>query len=322
VKPKFLQFLGQFALFAVLGMSSAMAQYPERQIRFVVPYSAGGGTDIVARLVAQRLSDVLRQPVVVENRAGGDGMLGIEAVVAARPDGYTVLITTAAAAINPSIHRRVRYDPIKDLVPVAQLVSLPFVIVANPKLPVQSLGDLVALARREGKSFNMATGGTTTTLAAEVLRLETGLGFTLIPYKGSAPAVLSVMSGETSAYVCDIPSAAGQIANGALKAMAITGERRLPSMPNVPTAKEAGLTNFAVSSWFAAFLPGGTPPEIAERLNAAMGRIVQEPEVAARISSLGAFPVSSSVNEFTNFFRSEVTRWRDVVQRSGMPVAE
>ena len=306
-----------------VGLSSpAEADYPERQIRFVVPYSAGGGTDIVARLVAQKLGETLKQPVIVENKVGADGMLGIEAVVGAKPDGYTILVTTAAVAINPSIHRKARYDPMKDLQPIAQLVSLPFVLVMNPQVPVNTLPELVEYMKRVGKKANFATGGTTTTLAAELFRLVAGVDFTLIPYKGSSPAILSVVTGETQFYISDIPSAAGQVSSGALRAVAVTGDSRLPSMPAIPTAKEAGLPQYHVASWFAAFAPAGTALDLVEKLNLEMGRIVQQPVTAAKIASLGAVPALRSVGEFTAFFRSEVARWRDVVAQSGMRVED
>jgi tripartite-type tricarboxylate transporter receptor subunit TctC len=253
---------GLAVLLMTLGALSANSNWPERPITFIVPYSAGGGTDIVARLVAAEVSEALGQPVVVENRTGANGMVGTEAVTTAAPDGYTFLVTTAAVAINPSIEPDVRYDPLKDLQPVARLVSLPFVLVSNPQVPAESLREAVDYLKDKGKAVNFATGGTTTTLAGEVLKLAAGVDFTFVLYRGSAPAIMSVVSGETEFYISDLPSAAAQASSGAVRPIVVTGPERTASMPDVPTSTEAGFPEFVVTSWFAAFGPAGTPRDI------------------------------------------------------------
>jgi tripartite-type tricarboxylate transporter receptor subunit TctC len=299
--------------------ASALAEWPDRPIRILVGYQPGGGSDLTARIVAPKLSEMLKVPVVVENRAGAAGMIAEGALAKAAPDGYTLLIDPPGISMNPSLFRKVPYDPIKDIQPVAQIVSLTFVIVTNPEVPAKNVGELVELMRSKPSQINVATAGASTQLVAELFRLTTGVELTMVPYKGSAPASTALIGGETQVMFSDVPSVAQHIANGRLRAIAVTGAKRAAAMPNVPTTQESGLPDFRVNSWFGMFAPAGTPPAIVTRLNAAINQIVAMPDVIAKFEQIGADPANLSVDEFTRFYRSEVVRWRDVVSRAKIP---
>jgi tripartite-type tricarboxylate transporter receptor subunit TctC len=300
---------------------SASAEYPERPVKILVPYQAGGATDFVARLVAQKLTEEFNQPVIVENRPGAGGMIAVSAVARSAPDGYTILIDAPGVVLNPSLYRKISYDP-KDLQPVAQLMTSPFVIAANPNVPIRSVSDIAEYARKNASKFNVATAGNSTLLAGEMFRLMANVEFTFVPYNGAAPASMSVVSGETQLMFSDLTSFGQLLSGGRLRAIAVASEKRSPMLPDVPTTRETGMPEYLVSSWFGAFVPAATPPDIVRRLNAAMNRAVMLPDVTARLAALGAEPVASSVEAFTQFYRDELLRWRDVVSRAKVPLIE
>lgn len=300
----------------------AMAEYPERPIRIVVPYAAGGGTDINARMLAAKLSAMFKQPVVVENRPGASGMIGDEVVAKSAPNGYTVLIDTPGTVMNPLLFRKAPYDPMKDLIPVAQLIAFPFVVVVHPGVPAKTLPELIAYLKRKGRQVNVATPGTSTQLGGELFRLLAGVELTFIPYKGSAPAITAMLAGDTQLMFADIPSVAHHIAGGRLRALAVTSTKRAAMLPDVPTAREAGMKDYIFISWNGTFVAAGTPPDIIAKLNAAFSRAVVEPDVVAALAKVGAEPTPASVEEFTRFYRDEYARWTDVVKRAKVPVSD
>lgn len=296
----------------------AAGNWPDRPMRIVSPFAPGGGTDIVARLLAPRLSERLGQPVIVENRAGANGVIATRHVAAAPPDGSAMLIDAPGIAMNYSLLREPLYDPLRDFEPIAQILSVPFVVVVPPNLPVRTLQDLIAAARARPGALNVAAGGPSTTLAAHLFRLQTGIELTFVPYRGSAPAAAATMAGEVQVMFADFPSVAGQVAGGALRPLAVSTETRTPLLPDVPTAREAGVADYIVDIWYGLYAPSGTPIPIVERLHAEVGRIVQIPDVKERFATLGATPVMTTREAFRAHLAREVARWRDVVTRGGI----
>jgi len=298
------------------------ADFPDRPIRIMIGYAAGGGTDIVARLLAPRLSEELKVPVVVENRPGAAGLIAEGMLARAPADGYTLLMDPLGITMNPSVFRKVPYDPIKDIQPVAQVYSQPFVIVVNAALPARDLKELVALMRSKPKDINVAVAGTSTQLAAELFKLKTGVDLTLIPYKGSAPASASVVAGDTQVMFADLPSVKVHITSGRMRALAIMGNKPVKSLPDVLPASESGLFDDNVSSWTGIFAPGGTPSAALATLNGAITKVLRMPDISAQILRIGADPAITSVDEFSNFYRSELVRWKEVVERAKIQPVE
>lgn len=292
---------------------------PNKPIRFIVPYPAGGGTDVVARLVAVKVSDALKQPVVVENKLGANGAVATDYVVKSPADGYTVLFDAQSAAITPVISK-VPYDPAKDLQPLAKLIVQAFVIAAAPKTQAKNLGELVQLSKSRPQGLNAAVPGSAVYLTGELFKLKTGANMTFVQYKGGSQAALALMSGETDIGFMDVPSVNAQIVAGKVKGLAVTTPRRIKSLPDVPTAAEAGLPDFVVEGWLAAFLPAHTPADVVERLNKEINAALAAPDVVARIEQIGGEPAKTSAGEFTTFFRSELAKWKDVVVRAKVKV--
>jgi tripartite-type tricarboxylate transporter receptor subunit TctC len=300
------------------GAARAQGNWPDRPIRLVTPFQPGGGTDIVARLLAPKLSEALGQPVIVENRSGANGVVGVRYVAAAPPDGYTLLLDAPGIVMNASLLREPMYDPVRSFEPIAQILSVPFVIVVHPQLPARNLAEFLALAKSRPRQLNVAAGGPSTLLATELYRLQTGAELTLVPYRGSAPAATATTSGEVQAMFSDFPSVAGQLAGGTLRALAVSTRERSPRLPDVPTAHESGAPDYITDIWYGLYAPHGTPTPIVNRLHAEIGRIVMLPEIRERFSALGATPVVSSRDAFRAHVESEVARWRDVVTRGGV----
>jgi tripartite-type tricarboxylate transporter receptor subunit TctC len=307
-------------LWLLLVPASALAQYPDRVTRIVSPFSPGGGLDIVARLVAPKLSEAYKQPVIVENRTGANGVIAIDFVAKSPADGYTLLIDTLGVSIHPAVMKSPPYDPLKSLEPVAQLLSLPFIAVVSPKVEAKNLAELVELARRQPGKLNYAQGGMSNRILGELLRLQTGTEFTFVPYKGSNPATQAVLTGEADLIITDSITVAPHIASGRLRAFAVTSPQRAVAFPAVPTVAEAGVPNYSVIVWYGIFAPGGTPGAVVRRLNAELNRIVVMPDVAARFATLGAEPVTTTPEAFGELYRSQVERWKDVATRARIPV--
>ena len=295
------------------------AQYPERATRIVSPFSPGGGLDIVARLVAPRLTEAYNQPVVVENRTGANGQIANDHVAKAAPDGYTLLIDTLGFTVHPAVTRNLPYDP-GTMVPVAHLLSLPFVVVVNPKVAAKNVAELIDIARREPGKLNFAQGGLTNRILGEMFRLQTGVEFTFVPYKGSNPTTLAVLAGESDLTITDSVTVAPHIASNRLRALAVTSPLRSALLPDVPTVVEAGMPQTAITVWYGIFAPSGTPPAVVRRLNTEFNRIVMLPDVRMRFAALGAEPVATSPEAFGAMVKSQLVTMKDVATRAKMPV--
>jgi tripartite-type tricarboxylate transporter receptor subunit TctC len=311
-------------LLSALAMSaSAQERFPSKPLRLVVPFAPGGSTDIVARLLAERLAAPLGQPVVVENRAGASGSIGAEAVAKAPADGHTLLMaTTGVLAINNSLYPKMSYDAAKDLEPVVFIASITNVLVVAPEFPASSVGELLALARsRPGQlTFASAGAGASTHMSAELFKSLAGVDLVHVPYKGSGPAMPDLMSGRVSMMFENMPGAISHIRAGKLKALAVTGLRRTPALPKVPTVAESGVPGYESLSWSGFAVATGTPREIVARLNRETGAILATPEMRAKLEEQGAEAVGGSPEQFAAHVRGEREKWARLIRAAGIVV--
>lgn len=311
------------ALHALLiGLLSApvFAQaYPDKPIRLIVPFAAGSFPDIVARVVGQKMSEGLGQPVVVDNRVGAGGNIGTEAVVTAKADGYTVLLHTVANAINRSLYRKLSFDPLKDLTPVSQIASVDNVLVVPSTLNVSTLGEFLDLARKRQPSLTFASGGngTTSHLAGQLLKSMTKVNLEHVPYKNFGQALTDVIAGQPDFVIPNIPPTIPHIQSGRLKAIAVTGAKRSPLLPQVTTFAEAGVAGYEVSSWNGLAVPAGTPPTVITRLHAEVVKALKDPEVSSKLTAQGAQIVGSTPAEYAALIVSETAKWAKVVSEAG-----
>ena len=300
-----------------VGTASANT-FPSKPIRLIVPFAAGGTSDILARIIGQSMSQSLGQPIIIENRPGAGGNIGSDIVAKSPPDGYTLILASVGThAINPSLYSDMPYDPVKDFSPITLIANVPTVLVVNPSLRVHSMRELIAYARANPGKLNFASAGTGTTqqLAGEMLKKMTGIDMVHIPYKGGAPAVTALLSGEVSLMFPNIPVVHAYITSGKLRPLAVASEHRSPIMPNVPTVDEAtGLHNFDVSTWFGVLASAGTPHDIIVRLHEAIVKAVDAPDVRAKFAIQGAEPETDTPAQFGAYIRNEVARWSKVVR--------
>ena len=298
----------------------AMANdYPSKPIRIVTPYNPGSMVDATTRMIADELRQKYGQPVVVENRAGGFGMIASTTVLNAPADGYTLLTDTPASAINPTLHKA-KYDAKKDLAPIAQFMKLPFVVAVNPSLGAKTAAELVEKSKTIDGGANVAVAGTSTGLVGELFGIQTGAKFLSVPYKGAGAATLSVLQDETQVIFLDAANLEQHINAGKLNGLLITGEQRSPVLKNVPTAKEAGFPQFDVSTWFGLFAKAGVPQEVQDKLNAAVREIMASPKMQEYLAARGATSSSMTTAEFKTFFDGEVDRWAQVIEKAGIKV--
>jgi tripartite-type tricarboxylate transporter receptor subunit TctC len=308
------------ALAIAMGIPVAvMAQnYPNKPIRIVVGYAPGGTTDIIARIIAARLTDTMHQPVIVENRPGAGGNIGADFVAKAAPDGYTLQLGTAGnMTVNPSIYKNMTFDTVRDFQPVSLIASLPNLMVVNPKVPAKTVQEFVAWAKRQsGKVFFASSGtGNTPHMTAELFNLATGLSMIHVPYKGSGPALTDLIGGTGVQVMFDnMPSAIGHVHSGALRAIAVTSPKRVQSEPDIPTVSESGYPDFQVVTWFGLFAPAGTPKPIVDRLNREVAEAINTPAIKKKLTDLGAEPVANSPSEFAELVKSDRERWAKVVK--------
>jgi tripartite-type tricarboxylate transporter receptor subunit TctC len=310
---------------ATLGMvvpsiAPAAAEYPERPVTMVVPFAAGGAIDIVARALSEPLGRALQQPIVIENRPGAGGNIGVAAAARARPDGYTILMGSSSFAINPSLYAKVAYDPFKDFAPVADLGFYPCIIGARNDLGLNTLADLIALAKSKPGKLNFATpgAGTVPHLAAELLKLRAGIEMVHIPYPGGGQAVQSLLSGTVEVASLATPQALPQVQAGRMKALALTGRERWPELPNLPTMVEAGLTGAVAETWQGLFVPAGTPDAIVDRIARETTSVLQQPDVIAKFRQVGLVVTGKGPDALRARLADEVPRWKEVIVKAGL----
>ncbi|MGG7577773.1 Bug family tripartite tricarboxylate transporter substrate binding protein [Rhizobium sp. Nf11,1] len=300
-----------------LGRSAVAADFPERAITMVVPFAAGGSTDVVARIVAQKMSEDLGQQVIVQNVAGAGGNLGAGNVARAEPDGYTILMGTVAThALNPLILKSTPYDPEKDFAPVSLLVVVPNVLVVNPELPAKTVQELVALLKAEPDKYSYASSGNGTPLhlSGELFKSMAGVSMQHIPYKGAGPALNDVIGNQVPIMFDNLPSSSSHIKAGTLRALAVTTAERAPSFPDVPTIAESGIPGYETYTWNALFAPANTPGEVVTRLNASANKALKDPAVAERMKEFSATIVGSTPEELAAHVKAELAKWGPVVK--------
>ncbi|MDQ8732187.1 tripartite tricarboxylate transporter substrate binding protein [Bradyrhizobium sp. LHD-71] len=321
-----LQCKWMIALLVVLqaGIVQAKAQaqpYPSRFVRIVVGFAPGGGTDIVARLLAQKLSESLGQTFVVENKAGATGTVGAAFVATSPADGHTLLMGHVNSnAIAPALMSRPPYDPVKDFAPVAYIGFVPNVLVVNPETPAKTVAELVALSksRSNGVSFASPGVGSTNQLAGEMLRIESGGKFLHIPYKGSGPAIVDLLAGHVDMNFDALSSVTAYLKSGQMRALAVTTPQRDPGLPDVPTMAELGFQRLKITNWYGVMAPAGTPPDVLNKLHDEIYRIVQLPDVAQKLAELGLRHEPMSIEQFAQFIRAEAENYREIGKISGV----
>ena len=309
--------------FALAGLGAAQ-DYPSRPIRMIVPYGTGGVTDITSRIVAPRMADILGQSIVIENRAGGASMLGTDAVAKSRPDGYTVLLTSTALAANHILFKKIPYDPVKDLVSVSLLATVPTVLVVHPGVQANSVKDLVDLVKAKPGSINYgsAGNGSGNHLTTEVFKHAAGIDVQHIPYKGGGAVMTDLVGGQVTFVFAVLPTAYPYITSGKLRALGVSSLQRSAALPDVPTVAESGYPGFSVAEWLGIFVPAGTPPAIVERLNNAATRALQHPEVQTRLKALGAEIIGGQPGNMDKYLRSEIANWTRLAQQVKFEVTE
>ncbi|MBI4195330.1 MAG: tripartite tricarboxylate transporter substrate binding protein [Betaproteobacteria bacterium] len=315
--------LSILALTLLAGTGAALAQaYPAKPIRLVVGFPPGGGVDINARLLAPKLNEYLGQQMIVDNRPGAGTNIANEHVAKSAPDGYTLLINTAAVAINMSLYKKVPYDTLRDFAPISIFSMSPNILVVHASVPVKSVKDLLALARRKPGALNFSSAGSGTTqhLTGELFKLRTGTDIVHVPYKGSAPSMTALISGEVDFSFANIPAIFNHVKSGRLRPLANAGPKRSELMPGVPTMKESGVNGVEVVVWYGVLAPASTPRETIATLAGAIRKAAQSPDIRQRLVDQGAEPVGNTPEEFSKLLREEVTRWAEVVKVSGAKV--
>jgi tripartite-type tricarboxylate transporter receptor subunit TctC len=297
----------------------AAQDYPKKQIELVVPFVAGGTTDNVARLIAQRFSESWGQTVIVNNRPGGGSTIGHAVVAKAPPDGHTLLVTTISFAIT-AVMQKLPFDPIKDFAPISEFASLPLILVVHPSLPATNLKEFIAMAKSKAGGWDYASSGVGTSphLAAEMFKSMAGVDMVHVPYKGNAEAMNAFLGGHIKIYFALVPAVLQHVKAGSLRAIAVTTEQRLPYLPDVPTIAESGFPGYEISSWQGVFAPGSTPRDVVGKINGEVVRLLSVPEVRARISLEGADPVGSSPDAFAERVKSEIAKWTKVARSAGI----
>jgi tripartite-type tricarboxylate transporter receptor subunit TctC len=311
---------GLIGLCLLAGDLTAQTEYPSRPVRIVVPSAPAGGTDIVARVLAQQLSKSMGQQFFVENRPGAGQMLGIEAVAQAAPDGYTLLMAASTLAINPLMYKRVRYDAVRDFAPITQVASLPNVLVINPTRPIHSLAELIAAAKQKPGELTYASAGIGTSphMGMELLKSMAEIDIQHIPHKGTAAALNDIVAGHVATMLASVISAKPQIDAGTLRALAVSGPRRVEGLHDIPTVAEAGVPNYEALQWYGLLAPAGTPPPIVTRLQTEIAHALKLPDVKERLAADGAEPVGSTPAEFAALIRSEIEKWAKVAKAANI----
>ena len=312
------------AVLLALGFAPAFAQnYPAKPIRILIAQAPGSATDTISRVVGNRLSEALGQPVVIEARPGAGGAVGTEAAARSAPDGYTLFMANNSThGSNPALYPKLPYDAVNDFAPISMVASVPYVLVTEPALPVNSVQELIALAKsRPGKiNYASAGNGSTHQFCGELLKSSAGIDLVHIPYKGSPPGVTAVMAGEVSVMFANLTDIGAQIRAGRLKPLAVTTLKRAPLLPNVPTMVEAGVPDFEITSWFGLLAPAGTPAPILARLNAETVKVLAREDVRSTLGAQGLNVASSSPEQFTAHIKSEIERFTRIARAAGIKV--
>ena len=312
-------------LLATLALSlfalAAQAQgYPDRPVKLIVPFAAGGSSDTISRIIAGKLGASLGQTVVVENKPGAGGNIGGDLVAKSAPDGYTLLFAAGSTAINPSLYASMPFDPLKDFEPVIHICNVTGILVTHPSVPVKTVPELVALARAKPGTINYASAGAGTVihLAGELFKMKTNVEMTHVPYKGSGPALTDLIGGQVQIMFANMPGTLQHVKAGRLNVLAVTSAKRSALLPDVPTVAETGIEGYAASTWFGVFAPAGTPRDIVAKLNAELNKALHAPELAEILRNEGAEAIGGTPDEFRTFFRGEVARWAPVVKAAGV----
>ena len=313
-------FLGLAAVAVPHGAAQAQTAYPAKAIRLIVPFPPGGGTDMIARAVAQKMADQNKWSVIVDNRPGAGGNLGVDAVAKADPDGYTLVMgQTSNLAINPTLYKKLPYDPLKDLVPVALVSSSPIVMAVPVNSRFKTFADVVAASKGKPDALTLgfSGNGTVAHLAGELAENAAGIQLRHIPYKGAAHAMTDLMGGQIDLYMSSVPTLLGHVRNGKLKVIAITSAQRSAQLPDVPTLAESGFKGFEAVTWFGVLAPAGTPAAIVAQLNKAINQALKQPDVADKLRSEGGEILGGTSEQFAALLRTEVPRWSKIVKDSG-----
>jgi tripartite-type tricarboxylate transporter receptor subunit TctC len=298
----------------------AMAQpYPNKPIRFLVGFVAGGTNDIVARALAQKLTETLGQSVVVENRGGANTAIATEAAARAAPDGYTILLNAPGHATNPAL-MKLAFDPVNDFAFISLVAEAQNIVVMHPLFPPRSVQELIALSKKRPGQINFASSGTGTTvhLSAELFQHMTGTRWVHIPYKGGGPAVIELMAGQTQIMFANMPTAIQYVRDGRLRALAVTGARRAPAAPTLPTVAESGVPGYEVTAWYGVSAPAKTPRAIVDRLHTEIVRAVNSPDLRERLTTQGADPIHLTPEQYTVFIQNEIAKWAKVIKAAGI----
>jgi tripartite-type tricarboxylate transporter receptor subunit TctC len=312
-----------FAFAAILAPAWAGAAevYPEKPIRMVVTFPAGGPSDVIVRIIGQRVNDLHGVTIIADNRGGAGGIVGTEIVARAAPDGYTFLVGTAGGmTINPNLHRKLTYEPFRDFAPVAMLVLNPQVLVVHPSLAARNVKEFATLAKAKPGQINFASAGagTATHLGLELFKLTAGIDVTHVPYKGGAPALTDLIAGQVQALFVSIPSVLPHVHSGRLRAIAVSTLKRSASAPDVPTVAESGYPGFEYSNWNALFAPANTPPARVKRMNEIIANILSEPDVANKLSAQGADPAPGTPEDLARYMKADDARWKKVIRSAGL----
>src|SRR5499426_282074 len=308
------------AIFSAIGTAPAQAQaYPTKPIEIVVPFVAGGTSDIIARMIAQRFTDSWSATVVVNNRAGGGSMIGTAAVAKSPPDGHTLLVTTIAIAINAGL-QKLTFDPVKDIAPVSELTSIPLMLVVHPSVPATNLKEFVALLKANPGKWDYATAGAGTSphLATEMFKSAAGVDMVPVPFKGNAEAMNAFLGGHVKIYFAQVPAVLQHVKTGAVRPIAVTTDRRLPYLPEVPTVAELGYPGYEISSWQGMFAPAGTPKDLLDKVAGETIRMLKSREIGERLAREGSDPIGTTPAEFSERYKAEIVKWAKVAKDAGM----
>jgi tripartite-type tricarboxylate transporter receptor subunit TctC len=314
--------LGALALGALVLASNAAAQnnYPTRPIRIIIPSAPGGGTDFTGRTLAQKLTEIVGQTVVVDNRAGAAGNIGVEIAAKSTPDGHTLVIPITSFPMNPHLYSKLPFDTVKDLAPIVLVTVAPLFIVVHPSVPAKNVNELISLAKAKPGQLNYANSGNGTSahLAGELFNKMAGVNIVSIPYKGGGPAVLDLIGGRVQIYYSTIPAALSQVQAGKIRGIAVTSPKRVPTLPDVPTVAESGLPGYEVVPWFGLFAPAATPKPIIAKLNKDVNEVLRMTDVQKRFLGEGLVPGGGSPEDLGKFLRAEIQKWGALIKQIGL----